>query len=181
MFAVAAAAFWVVSPSHDTYATEVPVLFRITNHQAEVTADILSDGNKITVYDVFPDVRVRYKNAIRVSLNVEDSTNTLIESKTQAVDLSSTEKELTFDLSSVKVDPGDYYIKVSATNVDEEESEPKDLELSVSKEAPDVPNTGANDKNDIISAEDNAFITFGIIIVASIFVLAYGIKKGVLR
>lgn len=181
MFAVLAMALGVSYFSHNTYATEVPVLIKIRNHEAEVSADILSEGNKITVYDTFPNVRVRYKNAIKVSLAIEDSENELIESKTQAVDLKNTEEELTFDLSEVKVDPGDYFIKVSATSVDEEEVDADDLDLSVYKEAPNVPDTGLAKFYEDIFVKNNSNVLLGGLIVAGIFALAYVVKKGVLR
>jgi len=174
--------------SGETYATEVPVMFKITNHAAEVTANLESSSNKIKVEDKFPNIKVSYKNAIRVSLMVEDSAGALINSELMNVNLKNEMDELTFDMSDLEVEPGEYVIKVAAYNADDAKSDADDIDLAITQEAPEtpevpeapeVPNTGiVNIFGNELSKSGIAFSLGVVIILAGVSMAIYA-KKGV--
>ena len=163
-------------------------MFKITNHEAEVTANLESGSNKIKVEDKFPNIKVSYKNAIRVSLMVEDSAGALINSELMNVNLKNEMDELTFDMSDLEVEPGEYVIKVAAYNADDAKSDADDIDLAITQEAPEtpevpeapeVPNTGiVNIFGNELSKSGIAFSLGVVIILAGVSMVIYA-KKGV--
>lgn len=171
--------------SGETYAAEVPVMFKITNHEAEGAANLESGSNKIKVEDKFPNIKVRYKNAIRVSLMVEDSAGALINSELMNVNLKNEMDELTFDMSDLEVEPGEYVIKVAAYNADDAKRDADDIDLAITQEAPEapevpeVPNTGSiNIFGNELSKSGIAF-SLGVVIILAGVSMAIHAKKGV--
>lgn len=165
--------------SGETYATEVPVMFKITNHAAEVTANLESSSNKIKVEDKFPNIKVSYKNAIRVSLMVEDSAGALINSELMNVNLKNEMDELTFDMSDLKVEPGEYVIKVAAYNADDVKRDAEDIDLAITQEVPEVPDTGIVKVFGNELSKSGITFSFGVVIIlAGVSMVIYA-KKGV--
>ena len=174
--------------SGETYATEVPVMFKITNHEAEVTANLESGSNKIKVEDKFPNIKVRYKNAIRVSLMVEDSAGALINSELMNVNLKNEMDELTFDMSDLEVEPGEYVIKVAAYNADDAKRDADDIDLAITQEAPEtpevpeapeVPNTGSINIFGNELSKSGITFSLGVVIILAGVSMAIYTKKGV--
>lgn len=165
--------------SGETYATEVPVMFKITNHAAEVTANLESSSNKIKVEDKFPNIKVSYKNAKRISLMVEDSAGDLINSELMNVNLKNEMDELTFDMSDLKVEPGEYVIKVAAYNADDIKHDADDIDLAITQEVPEVPDTGTVKVfGNELSKSGITFSLGVVIILAGVSMIIYA-KKGV--
>ena len=173
ILAVTFAAFF----QQETYAEEVQVNFKITNHKAEITARNDAAGKDLKPGDTIPDTVVSYKNAVRATYSILKD-GTAIKSDSYDLDLANEFKTLLIDLSDVESEVGDYTIKVAGYNVDGDITNADDINFSVKIVVPEVPDTGGI--SGMISEITSSSILPAVMICAglSLIAMAFKFKKG---
>ena len=176
--AIIIACTFAVFFQQNTYADEVRVNFAITNHKAEITAKNDAAGKELEPGATIPDTIVSYKNAVRAKYSVFRD-GSVIKTDSYDLDLANEFKTLTIDLSDIESKVGDYTIKVTGYNVDDEATAAEDINFSVKIPVPEVPDTGG--VSGLVSEITKSNIMPAVMICAglSIIVMAFKLRKGV--
>lgn len=146
IFMMVLAVFVSVGTVQDVYADDIPVTFRIRNHEAEIWAENIANGMELKVGDKIPDTTITYKNATRAVVNVVRS-GAVIKSENFPLTLSNEEQSFVVDLSDISLEAGAWTIEVYGFNADDTEARADNITFNVTeRETPSVPNTGSMEK-----------------------------------
>ena len=177
VIAVMAIAFSAFGVQRDTYADDVKVTFKITNHDAEISARSSSDKESFLVGDTMPDVIVTYKNAVRAVVKLYSPDGAELKNEEYTLDLANENKTKLVDLSDIELEAGEYTVATFGYNVDDKETVGEELKIKVTEQVvPEIPDTGAAifaSAQELI--QNNLFIL--VTSVATISILGFALKS----
>ncbi len=172
------ALFFASSATLDTYADDIQVNFRITNHAAKISIRSTGETTDLTPDDKIPDTIVTYKNAIRAVIKLIGPDGTELKSEEYTLDLANEEKNKITDFSDIELEEGEYKITSFGYNVDNDETVGNEIVFNVSS-VPAVPDTG-----NVISSigdfiKNDSAIILSVVLGVSLFGIVLKAKKGV--
>lgn len=165
----------------NTYADDVQVNFNIQNHQSEITAENAANNTELELGATIPITTVTYKNTVRVAYSLLKD-DTIVKSDSATVELVNESRTISINLSDVELEVGDYTIKVTGYNVDENATAASDITFKVKEFVPNAPDTGSftESAQEFTKASVVPIIITGVLALV-IFIVTKKLMKGARR